>query len=100
MGTNSISSFKRLLKMALEVRKPQKSYNIIGGTKSVNNICRCPNVIPKQDQTTKPETPCPTFCNNCVGYLTSPAHHNGEDAGEGPHGLSLLYEKARFLSIC
>ena len=44
----------------------------------------------KQGQTTRPGTSCPTLCEKCVGFLTSPADHNSEDAGDGAYGLSSL----------
>jgi len=48
-----------------------------------------------KDQTTTPETMCPTLYVECVGSLTSPANQNNEDAGDRAYGLSSLSEKSR-----
>ena len=48
-----------------------------------------------KDQTITSGTPCPTLCNGCVGFLTSPADHNGEEAADGAYGLLSLFEKTR-----
>ena len=48
-----------------------------------------------KDQTTTPGTPCPALFDECVGYLTSPASHYSEDAGDGAYGLSSSSKKTR-----
>ena len=37
--------------------------------------------------------PCPTFCDDCLGSLTSLVDRNIEEAREGSYGLSFLFEK-------
>ena len=51
-----------------------------------------------KDQTTTPGTMCPSLYDNCVGFLTSPANQNNEDAGDGAYGLSFLSEKTRIFN--
>ena len=48
-----------------------------------------------KDQTTTPETTCPTLNDKCVGSLTSSANQNNEDSGDRAYGLSSLSEKTR-----
>ena len=48
-----------------------------------------------KDQITTPETTCPTFYDERVGSLMSPASHYSEDAGVGAYGLLSLSEKTR-----
>ena len=48
-----------------------------------------------KDQTTTPESSCPSLYDEYVGSLTSPADHSSEDAGDGTYGLSSLSKKTR-----
>ena len=58
------------------------------------NVCTYPQ-FRKQEQTTTPGTSCPSFCEKCVGSLTSPVNQHRDDAGDGACGLSSLSEKTR-----
>ena len=78
--------------------------NVITGSSSslsIPSVCRVHvalsyhDIATDKDQTTTPEALCPTLCDKCVGSLTSPADHNGEDAGDGAYGLPSLSEKTR-----
>ena len=59
-----------------------------------------PTVILEQGQTTTLGTLCPTLCDKCLGFLTSPADHNKDDAEDGTYGLSSLSEKTICQTIC
>ena len=49
------------------------------------------------DQTTTPGTTCPTFYDECVGSLTSPASHYRGDAGDGAYGLQMSLQRQYIL---
>ena len=53
-----------------------------------------------KDQTTTPGTTCPTFYDECVGSLTSPANHYSEDAGDGAYGLQMSLQSQYILLSC